>query len=321
MNIQFHITNECNLRCKHCYHGKYTPECISLENFELMLQKTVDFMKKTGDEPFSISLTGGEPMTIPNIEDYLSKASLYFKRVGMLSNGLLLTPENLKELKKIEKFNFIQVSLEGPEEINDMIRGKGTFQKIRRAIGYIKDAGFFCGVSYTLAPYNYDKIEELYNELNTYNSPDILWFDRCIPFKGIGVLTKEQFKFFIDTLAKLRVRWKEEKLPVNPRVSRALQWIADNKTPYICGAGMRHFTLMYNGDVMICRRLNFPVGNLLKEDWEDILVRIMPTLQEIHRLPDECKGCQHAQLCNGGLKCLTYTTLHSFNHKDINCYL
>lgn len=33
MNIQFHMTNRCNLCCKHCYHGKYTQETISLGDF------------------------------------------------------------------------------------------------------------------------------------------------------------------------------------------------------------------------------------------------------------------------------------------------
>ena len=126
---------------------------------------------------------------------------------------------------------------------------------------------------------------------------------------------------FIETLAKLRKRCKEENLPVVPRASRALQWTADDKTPYTCGAGLRHFTLMYNGDVMICRRLNFPVGNLLKENWSDILERIYPILKAIHSLPDECKNCSHASICNGGLKCLTYAMYGDFNHKDVNCFL
>ena len=321
MNIQFHITNECNLRCKHCYHGKYTAEYLPLKDFETILAKTKDFMEKTGDFPDSIALTGGEPLTVPNIEDYVRSASSVFKTVGLLSNGILLTPEKMKKFTENSNFKFIQVSLEGPEDVNDMIRGKGTFKKIRDSIGIIKDAGVLCSVSCTLAPYNYNRIEELYNDLISYKSPNKLWFDRCIPFKGIGTLTKEQFKYFIDTLTKLRIRWKEEKLPVNPRASRALQWMADDtlKYPYVCGAGIRHFTIMYNGDVMICRRLDFPVGNLLREDWVDILERILPTLEKIHALPDECKGCEHAKKCNGGLKCLTYALYGEYNKKDINC--
>ena len=320
MNIQFHLTNECNLRCKHCYHGGYTSEHISLEDFKIILEKTNSFLKKIKDTPNRIALTGGEPLIIPDIDNYINFGCSVFKEVGLLSNGLLLTPEKLENFKQNENFKYIQVSLEGPEDVNDMIRGKGTYKKIRNAIGMIKDAKLTCSVSCTLAPYNYDKIEELYNDLILYKSPDKLWFDRCIPFKGIQTLSKEQFKYFIDTLRELRKRWKEENLPVVPRASRALQWFTDNKTPYVCGAGLRHFTVMHNGDVMICRRLNFPVGNLLQEEWVDIINRITPVLEKIHSLPDECKDCVYAKHCNGGLKCLTYALFKDFNHKDINCY-
>ena len=323
MNIQFHLTNLCNLRCKHCYQGEYNPEMISLSDFKAILDKTRDFFGSIGDPLHSIALTGGEPLCVPHFEDYLFCADSYVKSLIVMSNGLLLTPERLACFKQASHFRAVQVSLEGPKPINDMIRGEGTYEKIRKAIRYINDAGLRSTVSCTIAPYNYNRIEELYDDLIKYDSPHRLWFDRCIPYKDIDVLTPVQFKVFIDTLRKLKKRWKEDNLPTFPAAIRALQWLAKDEPceHYICGAGMRHFCILYNGDVMICRRLNFAVGNLLKEDWDAILKRAVPTLRVIHSLPDDCKNCFHAKRCNGGLKCLTHAVYGDFNHKDINCYL
>ena len=321
MNIQFHLTNSCNLRCKHCYQGAYNPEHISLEQFNLVMRKTCDFFASIGDPVYTLLLTGGEPLCVPAFEDYLFSANQFCEKLSIMSNGTLLTEENLLRFKQADKFFRVQVSLEGPEPINDSIRGIGTFKKIRRAIRLIKDAGLRCTVSCTLAPYNYDKVDVLYADLISHDSPDVLWFDRCIPFKGTGLLTKEQFAEFIHILSILRRRYLSEHLPVIPSAGRALQWLSepDKSHGYCCAAGLGHFTIMHNGDVMICRRLDFAVGNLLKEEWSDIMERAVPIMEKIHSLPDDCADCQYAHFCNGGLKCLTYSQFHDFNRKDVNC--
>ena len=323
MNIQFHLTNACNLRCKHCYQGEYNPETISLLDFKNILEKTKVFFDSIGDPVYAINITGGEPMCVPDIGQYLLEADNYCKRIGLLSNGLLLTENVLNELKKAKHFDRVQVSLEGPEDVNDMIRGAGTYKKIKQSILYIKNSGLRATVSCTIAPYNYNRIIELYDDLAKNEKPNILWFDRCIPFKGTDVLTKEQFRQFIVNLGILCKKSNEEGLFTKPLANRAMQWLAgDTGEPrYVCGAGLKHFTIMHNGDVMLCRRLNFSVGNLLKENWSDILAKALPIMKEMRKLPDECRKCDFNNSCCGGLKCLTYSLYKDFNHKDVNCYL
>ena len=80
MNIQFHLTNACNLRCKHCYQGEYNPETISLLDFKNILKKTKVFFDSIGDSVYAINITGGEPMCVPDIGQYLLEADNYCKR-------------------------------------------------------------------------------------------------------------------------------------------------------------------------------------------------------------------------------------------------
>ena len=311
MNIQFHLTNACNLRCKHCYQGEYTKKLISLPDFITVLEKTKRYFESKHDFIDELMITGGEPLCVPDIQSYMLSADSFCRKLNLMTNGVLLTPKHLECFKKAIHFH----------AVNDSIRGIGTYKKIQKAIQYINDAGLISSVSCTLASYNYNRIGELYDDLIAYDPPTLLWFDRCIPFKGTDTLTKEQFKYFIDTLRVLRQRWKEEKLPTVPSANRALQWLAGDAASkkYACQAGLFHYTIMHNGDVMICRRLNFSVGNLLKEDWPQIMERTIPILKEIHAFPDECMGCQHVRFCHGGLKCLTYALHHNFNAKDVNC--
>lgn len=326
MNIQFHLTNQCNFRCKHCYQNQYNVDTISIEDYKYILDKTKEYMEKANNALFHISITGGEPFLVSNLYEYVSIASEYFKDIAILTNGSLINEDSLCKLADDNpNLNRIQISLEGPEEINDEIRGKGSFKKITAAIPIIEKANLISSVSCTISSYNYNRIQELYDSLiNLPVPPTRLWFDRCIPFKSTDILTPDQFKVFLEEIRAIKTKYKETNAKTIPVSGRALQFLWDPKKmqfPYACGAGMRHFTVMPNGDLMICRRLNFPVGNLLTEDWEDIMNRISPTIKEIHSSPDDCKSCQYKIICNGGLKCLTYSKFKNFNHKDVNCPL
>ena len=100
MNIQFHLTNACNLRCKHCYQGEYDREIISLSDFLVILEKTKKFFDLIGDPIYSLALTGGEPLIVPGFDEYFLQANSYCKKLVLMTNGLLLTPERLENLKK-----------------------------------------------------------------------------------------------------------------------------------------------------------------------------------------------------------------------------
>ena len=320
MVIQFHLTNACNLRCKHCYQGSYTKDIVSLENFEKILYETKNFFGIIQN----ILITGGEPFIVPNIIDYLHIASKYCKQIMILTNGTLLTEEILSQalVKTNGKLNRIQVSLEGPKQINDNIRGIGIYDKVREAIRLINNMNIRSIVSCTISGYNYNHIIELYDDLIKQDAPKVLWFDRCIPFRNMDILTLEQFEVFIRDLTQLYNNYHKNNLPTIPATNRALEFFArdDCEKIYHCGAGVKAFTIMHTGDVMLCRRLNTVVGNVLNQGWATILDQIAPEIEAVHQCPDECMSCNFKDKCNGGLKCLTWNIYKDFNHKDINCY-
>ena len=115
MNIQFHLTNACNLRCRHCYQGEYDREIISLSDFLLILDKTKKFFDLIGDPIYSLALTGGEPLTVPAFDKYFLIANSHCKKLTLMTNGLLLTPERLSNLKKATNFFVVLVLIKKSE--------------------------------------------------------------------------------------------------------------------------------------------------------------------------------------------------------------
>lgn len=102
----------------------------------------------------------------------------------------------------------------------------------------------------------------------------------------------------------------------------ALQFQMTDDIAYGCTAGSTLLTIMENGDLVPCRRLPIVVGNLLKDNMYELYQnnKILNNLRK-NNIPDECQLCEHAEMCHGGLKCLTYSLYHDLNHKDIGCNL
>jgi Fe-coproporphyrin III synthase len=108
------ITNRCNLHCTHCYWGRQK------KNPELDDEQLIDFMKSLRREGLRIIyLLGGEPLLRPRI---CAEAGKIFDFTLIFTNGTLGYPPVNNALYAL--------SIDGPEEIHDSIRGKGTFRKV-----------------------------------------------------------------------------------------------------------------------------------------------------------------------------------------------
>ena len=170
--INFTSTNRCNLRCKMCDFVELAKNAVELSLDEI--KKMIDDACTVGLQEFEIS--GGEPMVRKDIYDIISycMSEKKLKQVTMMTNGVLIGEDEAKKLADVG-LRVAVVSLEGPEEINDSIRGKGTFQKavkgIKNLLKYKRadGSGPYIGVGITLSKMNYqyvpDFVEYLYEEI------------------------------------------------------------------------------------------------------------------------------------------------------------
>ncbi len=115
------ITNRCNLKCKHCFVFRDgNPNAITEKNempAERMIEEISGYKNKYGIR--RMLWMGGEPLLR---KDVLKLGVKLFPQNVIATNGTL----PLIDLGPKTKWT---VSIDGPEEINDHIRGKGTFRK------------------------------------------------------------------------------------------------------------------------------------------------------------------------------------------------
>ena len=123
--IQWDVTLNCNLTCRHCSMGRQ----IVHHDTHPPLDTAVSIARRLHRGAVSqVALLGGEPLSYPGILDVLRLMKEQGVFVTINSNGLLL---NLPLLDLV-RGNFgwsIMISLDGPDaETHEMIRGKGTFK-------------------------------------------------------------------------------------------------------------------------------------------------------------------------------------------------
>ena len=66
-HIQWHITDRCNLRCKHCYmySGKAYSNELSLDQWKEIIKSYID------NEGREIIFCGGEPLILKNFSELI----------------------------------------------------------------------------------------------------------------------------------------------------------------------------------------------------------------------------------------------------------
>lgn len=134
-NVQFAVTNRCNLSCIHC---SYNASNINGEDY-LSTQQIKDCIDKfisIGVE--HITITGGEPLLRKDILEILDYTRSHFSgNLTLMTNGLLINENNVDQL--ITYLNSFNISIDGiDEETCSKIRGKGVFDKVVKVINLLK---------------------------------------------------------------------------------------------------------------------------------------------------------------------------------------
>jgi radical SAM protein with 4Fe4S-binding SPASM domain len=151
------LTKRCNLKCVYCsnYSSASNPEEIPLEKAKEILRE----LRRMG--VFEISFNGGEAVLYPHFKE-ITKEALDLGFVSLINTNGVYSDAHRKMLLEsgIKK---IKVSLDGPEEINDSLRGKGTFKEAMKTINYLHkngvDVKIICTLSKTNLPYMLDLVK------------------------------------------------------------------------------------------------------------------------------------------------------------------
>jgi len=157
--LWIHTNNLCNLTCPHCLVNSSPHEDKGLP---------IDSIKKIIDEAVTLGtsrfyFTGGEPFMRKDIFELIEYVcNRKGKELIILTNGTLLRGNVIEKLQGFDKERLrIQISLDGSRpEVNDPLRGKGSFDQIVAGIKNIIRIGYIPTVTTVVTKQNINDVPE-----------------------------------------------------------------------------------------------------------------------------------------------------------------
>ena len=142
-SFQWHITDECDQRCKHCYifseDNCKKLDAMTWEQIQQTFYNCLDFCKVYDRFPY-FYLTGGDPILHPNFWKLLALMKEHQIPFTILGNPFHLNDETCRRMKEYgcEKY---QLSLDGMRKTHDWFRKPGSFDITLEKIDCLRRAG------------------------------------------------------------------------------------------------------------------------------------------------------------------------------------
>ncbi|MDP8266236.1 MAG: thio(seleno)oxazole modification radical SAM maturase SbtM [Candidatus Aceula meridiana] len=316
--LQWHITNVCDLHCKHCYdRTRRSP--FTLEQGYKVLDGLERFTR-TNRVRGHVCFSGGNPFLSPHFFKLYKRAEQKGFSTSILGNPV--SREDLKKVIEIQKPGYYQVSLEGLPEHNDYIRGKNNFSAVIKFLKILRELKISSAVMLTLTKENMSQILPLAKKLRGH--AEYFTFNRLSQTgegEGLGLPKKEDYQRFLEEYIKASetnpiIGFKDNL--INIVLERENDKLFSGCTGFGCGAAFNFVAVLADGEVHACRKFPSLIGNILKQSLQEIYDSKMA--KRYRRGAKECDGCSLRHACGGCLAVTSGCKKDILKDKDPYCF-
>jgi MoaA/NifB/PqqE/SkfB family radical SAM enzyme len=269
-------TMRCNLGCYGCYAGQYK------KSDELDFDTVCRIISEARDMGmYFVTISGGEPFFYESLLDIFEKH--HDMSYQIYTNGTLIDDKVVERLVSLGNAA-PAISVEGYEAETDARRGKGTYAKVRDAMGRLKDAGALFGFSATVTRHNADLLSsEEFVDTMVDRGCAFGWYFIYIP---IG--REPQLDLMPTPEQRDMLRQRVKRMRSTKPILVADFW---NDGPLVGGCiagGRRYLHINCKGDVEPCVFVHFAVDNIKEKSlMEAIKSPFFTSIRERQKINNE----------------------------------
>jgi len=318
--LTWELTYACNLECAHCLSssGRRDPRELTTEQCEAV----IDELQRM--QVFYVNIGGGEPTIRPDFWHLLEYAVDHQVGVKFSTNGVRITPERARFLASTDYVD-VQISLDGATaEVNDDVRGVGSYETALAALQNLADAGFEdAKISVVCTRHNIGQLDEFKALADRYGAT--LRLTRLRPSgRGAEVWDElhplpEQQRVLYDWLMA-----HGEDVLTGDSFFHLAAFGESLPGLNLCGAGRVVCLIDPVGDVYACPfaiHEEFLAGNLLTDGGFQRVWQTSALFAEL-RSPQTggaCASCQFYDSCRGGCMAAKFFTGLPLDGPDPEC--
>ena len=247
-------TSACNLHCTGCWAAEYGHKLnLSFEDLDSIITQG----KELG--VYFYMYTGGEPLV--RKADIIRLCEKHNDcEFHAFTNGTLVDEDFCKEMQRVGNLS-LSISLEGFEEVNDLRRGKGVFDRVMKAMDLLKKYGLIFGTSICYTSKNISTVtSDEFLDMIIEKGCRFTWYFHYMPVgndASVDLLpTMEQRKYMYHRVREIRSSTGGKQI-------FAMDFQNDGEFVGGCIAGGRnYFHINANGDVEPCVFIHYSSANI-----------------------------------------------------------
>lgn len=329
--IEIHLTNKCNLFCKHCAYnsGKKIAAELNLYNWYNLINQIENL--KVHD----LIISGGEPLCYPYASEILEYLTHKKIRIALLTNGTLLN-DNIADSLANSNFS-TSISLDGDcAETHNMLRGCLCYDKTITGIEYLCKHQANFSISSTIHKKNIHELEAIVKTAIKFNAQSIGF----ILLDPIGraknqqdlLLDKEDISKIYNIINEIRNKYLnniEILLLDQSKPNLRDKNISTKQDDYSisCPAGTSRLAIRSDGKIFPCvyafHDNRFCMGSIINQNLDSIwsssnwdLFRGQVKLTQLI----DCKNCEYKENCDIKIcRLRSYYDNNNFYSKPPNC--
>ena len=318
--LPWRCTQACTSNCLHCGFASapVASDTLGTEETKHIIDEIYDFGATF------LGISGGEPLQrkdLPEIIEYAKKVGL---NVSLITNGYFLDDKVFDVL--VKNGVRISVSIDGSEEINDAIRGKGAYKKALSLIEKSSKAGLLDCLVATLANVDSErnnvKAKDMEHIIKLAKANGARWvvIHGFVPFNN----TKEhlaknpspqQYERIWNDIYDLNLKYNGKPevnvyCPFYARIAKQRgmpnfdEWY---KNFFLgkCAIAGNYMSVIENGDIIPCSfndriRLGNVQNKSLKQTWSELKKsELALKLSDRKNLKGKCGICEYNDICGG----------------------
>ncbi len=326
-SLHFEFTNQCNLRCRHCYNIDYIKsggEDLSTEE----VKEVIDRALAAGCN--SIGFSGGEPFMRPDILELLEYCG-HRRPIHVLTNGILLDEEMIEKIDRLDLVIEFRISVDGLAS-HRKLRGRPVaivLENIRNLLRH----DHVVSVSTMVTQFNIPELNTMYDVMRDIKVDrwrlDFIYLAGNAARFNIGY---DKAGPLLEELERLVDRYIDERPAFAFDINRVFRSaFLDSYEPFKYSPDTRpcsyqgSLTVRPDGGVSFCPSLGVVFGNILKQSIEEIAAseewRRFDDIR-VRDLSDKCASCRLVEYCGGGCRADGfYETGDLYDISDLTCVL
>ncbi|MFD9662457.1 mycofactocin radical SAM maturase [Rhodococcus sp. NPDC059968] len=320
--LTWELTYACNLSCVHCLSssGRRDPRELSTEQ----CKSIIDELQRM--QVFYVNIGGGEPTVRSDFWELVDYATAHQVGVKFSTNGVKIDKKVAARLAASDYVD-VQISLDGATaEVNDAVRGPGSFAMAVRALENLSEAGFKdAKISVVVTRHNVSQLDDFKALADKYGAT--LRITRLRP-SGRGA----------DVWDELHPTQAQQRELYNWLVANGEGVLTGDSFFHLsaygdalpglnlCGAGRVVCLIDPIGDVYACPfaiHEQFLAGNIVADSGFQQVWQTSELFQEL-RSPQTggaCSKCDHYDSCRGGCMAAKFFTGLPMDGPDPECVI